>query len=185
MSDAIPWRVRSTSELCTTRIFSVMTHTSASPRTGREHEFHVLRCPDWVNVVPLTDSGEVVLVRQYRHGRREVTLEIPGGMVDPEDSGPAQAARRELEEETGWRAGEVVPIGTIAPNPAIQSNLCHSFKATGLRHVGRQRLDGTEEIEVTTAPLERVPALICEGKIVHSLVVVAFCFMLGLRPPPC
>ncbi len=157
---------------------------SSSPRTNLEHEFYVLECTDWVNIVPLTEGGEVVMVRQYRHGTRGFTLEIPGGMVDPTDANPAEAAAREMLEETGYRAGKVEHLGSIAPNPAIQANRCHSYLATGLTHVGEPNMDGTEDIEVVSMPLSEVPGSIARGEISHALVVVAFTFMLGLTADP-
>jgi ADP-ribose pyrophosphatase len=176
-----PWPIRARRELLSTRIFRLTARSCSSPRTGQEHEFFVLEAGDWVNVIPLLDDGRVVLVRQYRHGREEVTLEIPGGMVDESDTDPAAAARRELLEETGYVAERVAPIGVIAPNPAIQANLCHSFVASGLRLQQQQALDGTEEIELDYAPLREIPQLIRDGRITHSLVVVAFCHYLGLQ----
>jgi len=84
-----------------TPIFDVDTERLVSPRTGREHAFFVLGCADWCNIVALTDDNQVVMVRQFRYGRGEETLELPGGMVDPSDPSPLEAARRELLEETG------------------------------------------------------------------------------------
>jgi ADP-ribose pyrophosphatase len=174
------WDVTDQRELITTGIFKLTARASVSPRTGRIHDFYVLEAPDWINVIPLLDDDRVVMVRQYRHGRREPTLEIPGGMVDPSDADPLAAARRELLEETGYEAGNLTKIGDIAPNPAIQSNLCHSYVARQLTFLGTQDLDSTEEIEVVTVPLNEIPAMIRDGTITHSLVVVAFCFMLEL-----
>lgn len=174
------WRVTEQRELITTGIFKLTARASVSPRTGLNHDFYVLEAPDWINVIPLLDDNRVVMVRQYRHGRREPTLEIPGGMVDPTDADPRAAASRELLEETGYQAGNLTKIGDIAPNPAIQTNLCHTYVARQLTFLGTQDLDSTEEIEVCTVPLSKIPGLIQDGTITHSLVVVAFCFMLEL-----
>jgi ADP-ribose diphosphatase len=174
------WRVTEQRELISTGIFKLTARASISPRTGQNHDFYVLEAPDWVNVIPLLDDDRVVMVRQYRHGRREPTLEIPGGMVDPTDVDPLAAARRELLEETGYRSGNLSKIGVIAPNPAILANLCHSYVARQLTFLGTQDLDSTEEIEVCTVPLSKIPGMIQDGTITHSLVVVAFCFMLEL-----
>ena len=171
-----PWPVTHSTEQLRNRIFGLSARTSTSPRTGESHEFYVLQCTDWVNVIPLTSDGHVVMIRQYRHGRQEVTLEIPGGMVDPQDADPGEAARRELLEETGYWAGRVQRLGAIAPNPAIQDNLCHSYLATELEHRGVTQLDGTEDIEVELVPLAQIPRLILGGEISHALVVVAFAF---------
>ena len=182
MSHAIkPWPVTDVRQQVRNRIFNLSARRSTSPITSEEHEFYVLECTDWVNVIPLTAGGDVVLIRQYRHGRQEVTLEIPGGMVDPEDADPGEAARRELLEETGYLAGKVERLGAISPNPAIQDNLCHSYLATELSARGKPRMDSTEDIEVVEVPLSRVPALIRDGEISHSLVVVAFTHYFGLE----
>ena len=111
------------------RIFSLRRDRSRFSRDGAEHEFHVLEAPDWVNIVPLTPDREVVMVRQYRHGIRDHTLEIPGGMIDSEDPSPLVAARREMVEETGYDSARVEPLGVIHPNPAILGNHCHTFVA--------------------------------------------------------
>ena len=181
MSHSIkPWPITGRREQASNRIFDLSARLSRSPSTGEEHEFYVLQCTDWVNVIPLTRSGDVVLIRQYRHGRQEVTLEIPGGMVDPTDADPGEAARRELLEETGYLAGKMERLGAISPNPAIMDNRCHSYVATELSVRGKPNMDGTEEIEVVEVPLADVPALIGDGEINHALVVVAFTFYFGL-----
>ncbi len=174
MSPLSPWPLLGSRTITENRIFSLSGQTCRSPRTGGEHEFYVLECGDWVNIVPLTDEGEVVMVRQFRHGTRDFTLEIPGGMVDSTDVDPGQAAAREMREETGMEASRVQHLGSIEPNPAIQGNRCHSYLATGLSRVGAPVLDGTEEVEVVTVPLARVPELMKKGEISHALVVVAF-----------
>lgn len=156
------------------RVFDVRQDRARSPETGDEHDFYVIESSDWVNVIPLTPEGQVVCVRQYRHGIEEITLEVPGGIVDPGDADPAEAARREMHEETGYTAEEIIPLGAVAPNPAIQNNRCHSYLALGARPAGDQRLDGAEEIEVVQVDLDDVPHLITSGRINHALVVVAF-----------
>ncbi len=77
------------------RVFSIRTDTALSPRTALEHDFYIIESNDWVNVIPITTDYQVVLVRQYRHGSKEVTLEIPGGLLDEGDT-PLEAAKREL-----------------------------------------------------------------------------------------
>lgn len=155
------------------RIFSLRTDRSRSPLTGTEHDFVVLKSPAWVNVIPLSPAEEVILIRQYRHGIREVTLEIPGGLVEAKDT-PLGAAKRELLEETGFRAESWVDLGFVHPNPAIHDNRCYTFLALGVTPAGPQSLDEKEDIEVLSRPLAEIPRLIREGEISHALVIAAF-----------
>jgi ADP-ribose pyrophosphatase len=175
-----PWTVIETEKLHALRIFDLYRERSRSPRTGVAHDFYVLHGVDWCNIVPLTEGDEVVMIRQYRHGTREVTLEIPGGMVDATDPSPLEAARRELLEETGYAADSVEPLGVIHPNPAMQRHACHTFVARGARRVSGQKFDQTEDIEVVLVPLREIPARVASGEITHALVIVAFAWLLGL-----
>jgi len=156
------------------RIFQVRQDTSRSPLTGRLSDFWVLEMAQWVNIIPLTPAGKVVLIRQYRHGIQEVCLEIPGGIAEEKDGPPAVAARRELIEETGYEVEKVIPIGRVSPNPAIQNNQCHSFLGLGAYPAGKQQLEGTEDISLEEVGLEEIPGLIVSGQIKHALVIVAF-----------
>jgi 8-oxo-dGTP pyrophosphatase MutT (NUDIX family) len=168
-----PWVTTEVDRVFRGRIFEVERRQSHSPRLDAVHSFDVIRSVDWVNVIPLTAEGEVVMIRQFRHGIAGFTLEIPGGMVDPGEA-PIAAARREMREESGYDTDDVRPLGTIHPNPAILDNRCHSFVAHGARSVGECSFDGTEECEVELVPLARIPDRIRDGTITHALVVVAF-----------
>jgi ADP-ribose pyrophosphatase len=160
-------------------IFNVRKVRARSPLSGREHDFDILQTCDWVNVIAVTDEGKVTLIRQYRHGTREVTVEIPGGMVEG-DEPPLQAARRELAEETGYTAGHWEQIGVVEPNPAFQNNRTFTFIARQARRTCEPQPDPNEEIEVDERPLEEIPGLMRDGTIKHALVICAF-FYLALR----
>lgn len=149
------------------------------PGGGAARDFWVVDAPDWINVVPLTPERRVVLVRQYRFGVEGLTLEIPGGMCERGED-PADSARREMREETGYDATALVPLGWVHPNPAVQTNRCHSFLAMDARPAGRPRPDPDEEFEVIEVPLGDVRDLIRGGEITHSLVIAAF-HLLSLR----
>ena len=155
------------------RVFQVRRDVSLNPRDGSQHDFYCLDAPDWINIIPLTAQGEVVMIEQYRHGAGCVTLEIPGGMVDEGES-PLDAAARELLEETGYRAPSITALGKAYPNPAIQQNWIHIFLAPDVRYKSAPEFDGTEHTVVRLVPLADVPALVADGTINHALVIVAF-----------
>ena len=167
------WRRERSEQVADCRVFKVRRDYSVYPRDGRVHDFYVIEAPDWINIIPITKAGEVVLIELYRHGTEEVSLEIPGGMVDPGEQ-PHETAARELLEETGYEAREVELLGRTRPNPAIQDNWIHTFLARDVEHRCEPSNAGTEQTRVRLVPLEQIPALIAGGEITHSLVVVGF-----------
>lgn len=171
-----PWELLESKEIGNYRIFRLSSETYLSPRLNRPHRFFVLLSPDWVNVVPVTWDGRVVLIRQFRPGSREVTIEVPGGMVDSRDRDPADAAVRELEEETGYLAGRIVKTGKVRPNPAILRNWCHMFLALDVRPSGTVRQDPGEDVHHFLATWQEVETMVREGKITHSLVLNTLSF---------
>jgi 8-oxo-dGTP pyrophosphatase MutT (NUDIX family) len=138
-----------------------------------KHDFYVIESRDWINIIPLSDDHQVVMIKQYRHGSREVTLEIPGGLVDPGDT-PKKAAARELLEETGYQAKKWVKIGVVNPNPALFNNRCYTFLAQDIKKISTPTPDQTEDIEVVLIPLGDITGLILKREIDHAMVITAF-----------
>ena len=176
-----PWTYEERNPPTDAGVFRLHLLRAQSPRTGAERRISVLEAGDWINVVALTPKNEVVFVRQFRHGTRRFTLEIPGGMVDKGET-PDHAAARELREESGYAGDAPMLLGIVAPNPAILNNRCHTYLFENCIRIGEPELDQGEDIEVLTQPLCDVPALISAGSIDHALVICAFWWLSQHRP---
>ena len=166
-----PWLKLGDETLARHLVFHVRRSRQRSPRTGAEIPFFLIDTADWVNILPITVDQQVVFVRQFRQGSEQLSLELPGGVVDPHEKEPLQAAIRELREETGHEAEQFASIGDMNPNPAIMSNRCYAFVATGCRPVGGLQQDAGEDIEVVTVPLADLDDLVRSGQIDHAIVL--------------
>jgi 8-oxo-dGTP pyrophosphatase MutT (NUDIX family) len=138
-----------------------------NPRNGITEKKVILSGGNAVNVIALTTENEVILVRQYRFGTSTYTLELPGGLVDPDES-PITAARREMEEETGFTTDEkLIPLGKIGQNPVFMESYVHHYLALNVRHTKKQMLDVGESIDVITMPVEELKSRWQKGEIEH------------------
>lgn len=162
----------------TDRILKIRHDIYLFKKDNTEKDYTVIDTHDWVNILPVTEDGRVILIQQYRHGTREDVIEIPGGVIEGKDISPEVAARRELLEETGYSAGDFIKLGTVIPNPAIQSNKCYIYLAKNAFKVSSQSLDPHEEIDLLFVPKNEIASMIRSGKINHSLVIDAFCLLM-------
>ena len=133
------------------------------------HEYYVLEYPDWVNIIAITEDGDFVLERQYRHALGNTCYELPCGVIE-EGETPLQAAQRELLEETGYAGGNWQEWMNLSPNPATCTNMAHSFLAVGVRQVAGQSLDATEDIDVYLKPPQFVKELLENNQILQALM---------------
>ena len=178
-----PWPEISTRPLADFRIFTVRTDRKQSPRTGTEHDFYVIDCANWVNIIALTPAGDLVFVEQFRHGSGTVELEIPGGMIDPEDASPVEAGVRELREETGYVGENARLIGSCHPNPAIMNNTCHTVLIENCKPTAEIDFDHGEDLITRLVPARKIKRLITSGQIRHALVIVALNYYQSLPKP--
>lgn len=144
---------------------------------GRIIEKMIHEYSTWVTVMALTDTEEVILIRQYRHGSGKVIWEFPAGIVDPGET-PLDAAKRELLEESGYGGGIWVNTGFVSPNPDNHTNLLHTFLATNVKKEALQDLDDSEQIDVYPTPLMQVIRMAKEGELLQAMQVSALFFAL-------
>ncbi len=158
------------------KIFKAEWIIRKNPLTNRLSRFIVLNSKNWVNIIPITNDDQVVMIEQYRHGIDQITLEIPGGLVDGNEN-PIEASMRECIEETGYHSDSLpVLLGSNHPNPAFLTNTCYSFLWEGVSQKFKQQLDSNEDISIKLVPIAQIKQLIKEQKITHSLVLNAFFF---------
>ncbi len=170
------WKLLDKSLVVDTPMFDMYKYHLLHGEKKTEHNFFIIETYDWVNVIPITPQGEIVLINQYRAGSDSITLEIPGGVMDREND-PLKTARRELEEETGYINGQYELLGTSYPNPAFLKNKIHFVLARNVVPQGHINFDPSEYIETELVPLMQVPDLIASGKISHALAITAFVYL--------
>ncbi len=140
-------------------IFRVRTVRRRSPE-GKRAPFISVDAPDWVIIIPemTKDAGgdsSFLIVRQYRHGSEQMSMEFPAGVIDSGEK-PSQAAARELLEETGYQAAELREIGSVNPNPAFMTNRTYTYLARGLEKISGQNLDEHEFLDVHSIPYDNL-----------------------------
>lgn len=156
------------------------------PKSGRVFARTVLEVPGWVNVVARTrpcsvfQQGQLVVVCQWRFGTKRVSVEIPGGVIDPGEQ-HKQAAERELREETGYSSTKWTYLGSVEANPAFLTNVCHHWLAEDCERTHGLDLDEGEDIEVERIAWEAVPQAVHDGTLAHSLVITALARVFDLR----
>ena len=154
-------------------IFTLIRSTRINPVSGTKIDFVRVDGLEWVNVIAITADSKIVLVRQYRHGREEFTLELPGGCIEKEEPDPQASGMRELVEETGYSSDKVKFVGLLYPNPAMYSMRNFFYLATDCKLVAKQELDSGEDIEVVLKPVEEVYQMIENGEFNHGMCTAA------------
>ncbi len=173
MGNAKNWKLLDKMSLRDFRVVSVQEHVYEHVPSGKQKGYVVCDSADWVFVIPVTPDNEVVFIRQFRHGRGEVVLEIPGGVMDPGET-PEITGIRELKEETGYVPESVEMFGPLLPNPGLNTANFHIALARNCRPTSQPAPEPFEEIEIELRPLESVSEMISNGELTHALCIAAF-----------
>ena len=174
----LEWKEMSRSVLLKTPVFTVTSRHSISP-DGLFGDYIVSEAPDWVTVIPVHDDN-FLMVKQWRHGEKALSIEFPGGVIDKGES-PLEGAKRELLEETGATASKLIPLGSINPNPALFNNHFHVFCAEGLSFTGEQHLDNDEYLHFMEIPQEEVYRNMGSHEYPHALMAAAMGLYLAFK----
>lgn len=171
----LKWETLATDRLLHTAVYDVIGQKERAAN-GVEGEYVAIEAPDWVMTIPVY-QGKFVMVTQWRHGEDRITVEFPGGVADRGED-PAVTARRELWEETGFRAGKLTHLGTVSPNPALFKNHFHCYLAEELTPTGEQSLDEDELLRYELCPIDEVIASYGSEQMTHALMGAALAFYL-------
>jgi len=163
-----PWEVLASEMALDHRWYRVRRDTVRFPSGQVVDDYFISERPEIVLIFAVTPDQRVELVRQYKHGPKAVTLEFPGGIMDPDEDDPLGAAQRELAEESGVEASEWTALGAIWDDPSKQNNRLHLFLAQNARRVKVQELDSSEFVIREQADLKYIPRMIYSGDINNS-----------------
>ena len=174
------WKSLESTEIFSSGIFKLSSEKCELPDGRVMEKYFVMDFPDWVNILPITPDGQVILVKQYRHASGEVHLEVPGGSMDPRlKESPEEGARREMLEETGYDSSRIISVGAHYPNPALQTNRMHTFLALDCELTQDQQLDPFEELELYFCSLEALQEHLKKGDITHSIMIASIALCLN------
>jgi ADP-ribose pyrophosphatase len=174
----VNWKILSSEYLFNDLWFKVRKDKCVTPQGKTIDPYYVYEFPEWVNAVAVTETGKIIMIRQYRHALGQVCIELPGGCVDATDKSFEKAVARELLEETGYSFSSYEYLGKISANPSTNNNLMHMFLATGGKKIAEQQLDGNEEIEVELYSIDEIKKMLKENKIIQSMHVATLMYAL-------
>ncbi|MDJ1171350.1 NUDIX hydrolase [Roseofilum sp. BLCC_M154] len=181
MSSPQPWKILHSHLAFDHPWCQVRQDTVQLPNQTIIDDYFVSIRPEVAMIVPVTPDGNILFVRQYRHGVEKVLLELPAGHFHTPEESAAVAARRELEEETGYQSQDWTFLGVLYDNPPKDTNGIHAFLAQNIDRVCEQNLDITEEIELVFIPITEVMNYVVSGDIRVSGTIAALVLALDIK----
>jgi 8-oxo-dGTP pyrophosphatase MutT (NUDIX family) len=167
-----PWKVLATEPVIDRPWLRVQRQHVVLPNGHEIDEFYVISSSNWAAVLALSVDAKVVMVEQYRHGAGKISLELPAGVIEADET-PIDAARRELREETGFVSDEWTTLGELCPEPTRHTGAAHFFVARNARRVAEPKLDPSEEIRVLTVEPRDLLDGVRAGRVIHAVHIAA------------
>lgn len=172
-SNITRWLIENETVNFSSRVWELRTRRYHHPARRVSDDFYYIASPDWAVVVGRTIDNKILFVRQFRWGIDDFSLELPGGIIDPNEDAEA-AGIREFSEETGYEGSSCQSLGACLPNPSMLNNRCHFLFIDGARpSASGTNWDSNEEIEVLALDQAEVQNWVKEGKLAHSLTLAA------------
>lgn len=172
------WKTGESKTLLKTVVCDITSQHNTA-QNGIDGDYIIMNAPDWVIVIPEINNS-FLMVKQWRHGEKSLSVEFPGGVIDRNEK-PEIAAHRELREETGFIAKKLTKLGIANPNPALFSNHVHVYLAEDLISTGFQHLDQDEFISYIEIPKNEVLQGMGTTMFPHALMSSALCFYLKYK----
>lgn len=164
-----PWKIVEEKDISHSKWFPLFVHKVELGNGKVIDDYYVSKLGDIVMIIAITRDKEIAFVRQYKHGLREITIELPAGRVEKEN--PTYTAKKELEEETGIIADELISLGEIYLDSTKDSSITFGFLVKDAEIKGKQKLDETEDIEVILIPMKDIDNKIQSGEIKNAATV--------------
>jgi len=169
------WTIDNSAYIINDRFLKLRRDSCTTPQGGKVGTYYVLELKDWVNCIAIDENDNVLMLRHYRHGVQKYIMEFIGGGMEEGES-PEKAARREVEEETGYTGGFFFHVGTSYPNPANHTNRVHTFLAVGGKTSQDQNLEVGETIHVEKIPFKTAIKEMSKPNTVYPAIYIAALF---------